>query len=462
MKEAIVAIVGEPNVGKSTLLNKVISERIAITSPVSGTTRDRFYAGTTWNGIDFSLVDTAGIILDERDEMEINVQKQVDVALEEADLIVYVVDGKTPPESFNRQVLQKIRRQKKEVILVVNKVDAPKKMEQAKIDYQFTGIKKIFPLSSVAGTGVGDMLDGITDILKEKGFTTIEKDPSSISVSLLGKPNVGKSSLFNKILGEERVVVSSVAGTTRNVVDTDIEYRGNKIKFLDTAGLKKKEKRAELPDIYATFQTIRALHKSDICLLVIDVSLGITQQDQRIASEIVDAGKGLIIVANKIDKLNDEERLKLETNLGKYFEFLWWAPAVPISATSGEGVEDVLNYILKIQESRNKEIDNQTLSEFFYAKLKQRPPMRVRDERVPRVYSLHQVATNPPVFLMLVNQPSAISTPFRRFIQNSIIKELGFWGTPVKLRLEAKSGNPAINDLRAHEPTEETAPEDEE
>ncbi len=461
MKEAIVAIVGEPNVGKSTLLNKLISERLALTSPVSGTTRDRFYASTTWNGIDFTLVDTAGIILDEHAEMEINVQKQVDIALQEADLLMYVVDGKAGPENFNREVLQKIRRQKKEVILIVNKIDSPNKIDPTKIDYQFTGMKKIFPLSSVAGIGVGDMLDAVTDVLKEKGYTTFEKDPTSISVSIVGKPNVGKSSLFNKILGEERVVVSNVAGTTRNVVDTDIEYKETKIKFLDTAGLKKKEKKAELPDIYAAFQTIRAMHHSDICLLVIDVSEGITQQDQRIAGEIVEAGKGLIIVTNKIDKLNPDERAKLEINLSKYFEFLWWAPAVPVSATSGEGVSDVLNYILEITASRNKEIDNQTLSEFFYEKLKNRPPQRVRDERVPRVYSLHQIGTNPPIFKMLVNSPSAISMQFRRFIQNSIIKELGFWGTPIKLKLEAKTGNPAINDLRQHDEPDETFQEDE-
>jgi GTP-binding protein len=447
MAEAIVAIVGEPNVGKSTLLNKIIEERIALTSNVAGTTRDRFYAPAFWNDVDFTLVDTAGIIFEQREELEKNIQKQVDIALQEADLILYVLDGKKNPESLNRNVLLKLRKKKKDVILVINKVDSPKKILESIEAYRFTGFKKIVALSSVAGIGVGDLLDEISSNLLEKGFSKIVKDPSQISVSLVGKPNVGKSSIFNKIIGEERVVVSATPGTTRNVVDTDIVYQDKKIKFLDTAGLKKKDKNQALPDIFASFQTIRAMHKSDVCILVIDASLGITQQDQRIAGEIVAASKGLIIVANKIDLLSDKEKLKLEKNLPDYFEFLWWAPAVSVSAKSGQGVTEILDFILKIEETRSKHIDDETLRTFFKAKQKQREPQRLRDERIPKVYSLQQVSTNPPVFLMMVNEPSAISMQFRKFVQNSIIKELGFWGTPVKLKLEAKAGNPKFNEI---------------
>ncbi|GAC1413505.1 MAG: ribosome biogenesis GTPase Der [Candidatus Doudnabacteria bacterium] len=447
MREAIVAIVGEPNAGKSTLLNKILEQRIALTSEVAGTTRDRFYAGTFWNDIDFTLVDTAGIIFEQRDELEKNVQKQVEIALQEADLILYVLDGKKSPESLDRNILLKLRKKKKDIILVINKIDAPKKIKETMDQYTFTGFKHIVALSSVAGIGVGDLLDEITNNLKERGFSKIEKDPSQISVSLIGKPNVGKSSIFNKIIGEERVVVSAVPGTTRNVIDTDIVYKEKKIKFLDTAGLKKNEKNQAVPDIYASFQTIRAMHKSDVCILVIDVSAGITQQDQRIAGEIVAASKGLIIVANKIDLLNDKEKLKLEKNLPDYFEFLWWAPAVSVSAKNGQGITEILDFILKIEETRHKTIDDETMRDFFFAKQKQREPQRIRDERVPKVYSLKQIASNPPVFLMAVNEPSAISMQFRKFIQNSIIKELGFWGTPVLLRLEAKRGNPKFNEI---------------
>jgi GTP-binding protein len=449
MREALVAIVGEPNAGKSTLLNKILEERIALTSNVAGTTRDRFYAPTFWNGIDFTLVDTAGIVLDQRDELEKNVQKQVDIALQEADLILYVLDGKKGPEALDRNVLLKLRKKKKDVIVVINKIDSPKKNLETVDQYRFTGFKEIVAVSSVAGIGTGDLLDLITKNLEARGYTKYEKDPTEISVSLVGKQNVGKSSIFNKVLGEERVVVSNVPGTTRNVVDTDITYKGKKIKFLDTAGLKKKDKNQALPDIYATFQTIRAMHKSDVCILVIDSSIGITQQDQRIAGEIVEAGKGLIVVANKTDLLSEKEQLKLEGNLPDFFEFLWWAPAVPVSAKTGEGISTMLDFVLQIEENRHKQIDPEELTKFFKSKVKQREPQRQRDERIPKVYSLSQIATNPPVFKMMVNEPSAISMQFRKFLQNSIIKELGFWGTPVLLKLEAKRGNPKFNEDQA-------------
>ena len=442
-RQALVAIIGEPNVGKSTILNRLISERAALVSGVAGTTRDRFYADTTWNGVDFTLIDTAGIILEQRDELEKSVQKQVKVALQQADLILYVVDGKRPPVSADRDILRDIWRQRKPVLLLVNKIDSPKQLAAVPGNYAFTGIKTICPMSAVSGLGIGDTLDEITKVLVGLGFSTATREEGELSVAIVGKPNVGKSSLFNAILGEERVVVSSVPGTTRNVIDTLVEYGGKKITFLDTAGLKRHEKRAPLPDVYAAFQSIRAMHRADICLFVIDAREGITQQDQKIAGEIIEAGKGLAIAVNKIDLLDEKERVALSNTLTKYFPFLWWAPVVPISAKSHDGVDDLLSYILKIEENRHREIDPETVAAFFKAKLKLRQPQRIRDERVPKVFSLTQIRTAPPVFQMIVNRPSAISMQFRKFIQNAITKEMNFWGTPVLLKLEEKAGNPA-------------------
>ena len=442
--EALVAIVGEPNVGKSTLLNKITAQRQALTSNIPGTTRDRFYATTTWNGVDFTLIDTAGIILGGRNENELekNVQKQVKIALEECDLILYVVDGKQPPQSINRQIMLDIRKKSKPLILAINKIDSPKKIELAAGEHKFTGIKEIYALSAVSGVGLGDMLDAVTKVLAAEGFGKIVKDPESIAVSILGKPNVGKSSLFNQILGEERMVVSNVPGTTRNAVDTDIVYDNQKIKLVDTAGLKRKEKRAPLPDIYAAFQTIRAMHKSEVCIIVIDGKEGITQQDQKIVGDVVDAGKGVVVAINKIDLLSEAEREKLDKNLENYFPFLWWAPVVPISAKSGEGVKDILKYILQIKANRLRKIDDETLNRFFYGKLKERQPQRLKDERIPKVFTLRQVDVDPPVFELTVNKASAIQTQFKRYIQNAIVKKFDFWGTPVMLRLVPKVGNP--------------------
>lgn len=451
MKESLVAIIGEPNAGKSTLLNKIMSERLALVSDVAGTTRDRFYATTSWNGVDFTLIDTAGIVLGgegggaqkrEQKELENNVQAQVDVAISQADLILYVLDGKKDPQALNRAVLQKLRKSKKAVIAAVNKIDSPKKLEEAVRAYAFTGFKNIFAVSAVSGLGIGDMLDAVAAELAKKGFGKTLERTSEISASIVGKPNVGKSSIFNRILGEERVVVSNVPGTTRNVIDTVVEYKNSKIKFLDTAGLKRKEKRAPLPDIYAALQTLRAIHRSDICILAIDATEGISQQDQRVAKEIVDAGKGLVIAANKIDAIPSGKRKALQKSLPDFFPFLWWAPAVSVSAKTGAGIEDVLNYILEISAARRRTVPEDRLEKFLRARIKENPPRRLRDQKEPKAYSLSQTASNPPAFLMLVNEPAAISAQFRKFIQNAIIKELGFWGTPVALHLESRRGNP--------------------
>jgi len=441
-KEALVAIVGEPNVGKSTLLNKIVSRRAALATNIPGTTRDRFYAPTSWNGIDFTLVDTAGIVVERRDELEKNVQKQAEIALDEADVLIYVVDGKQPPERISNAILKLIRQKKKPVILAVNKCDSPARALNTADNFAFTGIKKIVACSAVTGIGTGDLLDVVSEELKKLGFTTLEREEGTVSVSIIGKPNVGKSSLFNKILGKERVVVSPVPGTTRNPIDTLIEFKNEKIKIIDTAGLKRKEKVNPLPDVYAAFQTLRTIRRSDICILLIDANEGITQQDQRIANEAVDTRKGLIVVINKIDLLDEGKREKLDKAMLDYFPFLWWAPAVPVSAVTGEGVEDILDYVLDIEKNRRKEISDEDIKDFLMRKIKANPPRRIRDERIPKIYSIRQEASNPPSFLMEVNVPAAISMSFRKFVENAMVRELGFWGVPIKLRLEAKPGDP--------------------
>lgn len=437
--EALVAIVGEPNVGKSTLFNRIISRREALTSNISGTTRDRFYASTSWNGVDFSLIDTGGIADGQKGQLEKEVQKQVQIALSQADIILYVLDGSKPPRSAEKKILKMLRGQKKDIVLAVNKIDSPRAVQTKATEYKFTGIKQIFAVSAISGLNVGDMLDSISTILKRKGFgKTAEEQRGITDVSIVGKPNVGKSFLFNSIIGEERVVVSDIPGTTRNVIDTCIEYQGKNIRLLDTAGLKKHEKRGEVPDIYAGIQAVRAIRKSDVCVLVIDAKAGITQQDQKIADEIVQAGKGLVLAANKIDLLSEKEKLGLGRRLPDYFPFLWWAPAVPVSAKTSEGIFKILDYAIEIKANREKKVSDGQLKIFLEAKLRDRKPQRVRDERIPKIFSLTQTGSNPPVFSMLVNKPSAIPMQFRKYIQNSIIKDLGFWGTPVFLRLEAK------------------------
>jgi GTPase len=433
----IIAIVGEPNVGKSTLLNKIAGKPLAVTSEIAGTTRDRQYIDTSWNGVAFTLVDTAGITFS-NDELEQQLNAQIDVAVAQADIIMLVVDGKQPVRSLDQKALLKFRKLKKPTILAINKVDSPKTFSSKAAEFQKLGIKTIFPISAINGRGLGDLLDAITTYLEEHGLT---HEPvattTGIAVSIIGKPNVGKSSLFNKIIKEERVVVSPIPGTTRTAIDTHITLKGDVYTFIDTAGLKKKDFRQAQPDIYAGFQTFKAIRRSDIALLVIDATQEITKQDQHIAQDIMEMDKGLIIVANKAD-LYDGDEDKLRNYVTHHFPFLWMSPMYLVSAKTGQGLVDLLNSIKPIFEARHKTVSQDDLDRVVAKRLKQNPPKLLRDQRKPKVFGLKQIDTNPPMFELIVNYPAAISQQFRDTVKNAIIKELDFWGTPITLKLKGK------------------------
>lgn len=479
MKQAlpIVAIVGEPNVGKSTLLNRIAGGHWTITSKVPGTTRDRQYVNTSWNGVNFTLVDTAGITFQITQGLEAELNKQIDIALKQAEVIIFVVDSKAGPEAVERKALLKFRKIKRPIIVAVNKVDSPKLFAESVLPFRSFGLKSLCPVSALSGRGLGDLLDAVSRVLKDKGFGQKEEVPApGIAVSIVGKPNVGKSSLFNKIIKEERVVVSPVPGTTRAAIDTRIGISGQAYTFIDTAGLKKKTHRQTEADIYAGFQTFKAIRRSDVCFLVIDATQEITVQDQKVAQEILQMEKGLIILANKIDlcdlplppptrggKLShtrssprdgedhsfpplikggrwgvESVSQNLRNYISLHFPFLWMSPVFPVSALTGQGLNDALSAIKPIFEARHKTASQDELDVFLQNKLKNNPPKLLRDQKKPKVFRLAQVAANPPMFELLVNHPAAISKQFRDFLRNRIIKELNFWGTPVVLKLRGK------------------------
>jgi GTP-binding protein len=452
----LVAIVGQPNVGKSTLMNKISGKQVAVTSDIAGTTRDRQYLDTSWNNMTFTLVDTAGLSLQNNDQLEHSLNKQIDIALKEADMVVFVVDGRLNRNSVEQQTLSKFRKIKKPVMLVVNKLDSPEKGEVKLAEFLSFGIKPTFGVSSVSGRGIGDMLDYISETLAGLGFQN-QEIPEAIgtAVSIIGKPNVGKSSIFNKILKEERVVVSPIAGTTRTAIDSYIKIDGQDFTFIDTAGLKKKEHRQEEPDIFSGFQTFKSIRRSDVCFFVIDASEELTKQDQRVAQEIFAQQKGCIILGNKIDialelkvgkarpimrkkDTGDDKYRTLQDYISTHFPFLWMSPLFFVSGLTGEGIEQAVDAIQPIYERRHKEIDQDKLDAFLAMKLKANEPKLLRDQKKPKVYSLHQIGTNPPAFQLVVNEPASISQQFRKYIENSIIKDLDFWGTPIKLHLIAK------------------------
>ncbi len=433
----IVAIVGPPNAGKSTLLNKIAGRRLAVTSDEPGTTRDRQYLDAAWNGKNFSLLDTAGLNLASKTDLENSLQKQVEIALEQADIMLLVVDGNQNRASVDEKIIKKFQKSKKPLVLAVNKLDSPAKWEEKIAEFMALGVKNIFPVSALSGRGIGDLLDEIVKLLPKNNQVADETAGSSISVGIIGKPNVGKSSIFNQILKEERMVVSPIAGTTRTAIDSQINFQDQTYTFIDTAGLKRKAYRQEESDVFGGFQSYRAIRRSDVCFFVVDATEEITKQDQHIAQEIFSQQKGIIILANKID-IYDGEREKLRDYVSFHLPFLWMCPLFFVSGMTGEGIEEAVAGIKPIFDRRNKKIDDQTLSEFLKKNLKRNPPRLLRDQKNPKVFSLKQTDINPPKFELLVNHPAAISTQFRKFLENSIIKDLDFYGTPITLRLKGK------------------------
>lgn len=454
----IVALVGPPNAGKSTLMNKIAGKPLAVTSDLPGTTRDRQYADTAWNGTNFTLVDTAGLDLNAKEGLKADLLRQIEVALGQADVILFVADGKQNKAAIEQTVLKKFRSSQKPVVLAVNKLDSPKTREEKLVEFQKLGIKPMFGISALSGLGLGDLLDAIVKLFPDvgNGFKPFPIDDNSVAIAIVGKPNVGKSSIFNKILDEERVVVSPLPGTTRTAIDSQITIGDVNYTFIDTAGLKKKEYRQTQPDVYSGFQTFKAIRRSDVCFFVIDATEEITKQDQRVASEIFNMQKGCVILANKCDLLDKAQAGRLGKNtksiaqnqddkyqtvrdyISHHFPFLWMCPLFFVSALTGSGLTEAIKAIQPIFERRHKTVDNQTLSEFLSKMLKKNPPKLLRDQKHPKVFSLHQTDVNPPRFELLVNHPAAISTQFRKFLENSIIKELDFYGTPIILRLTRK------------------------
>ena len=452
----IVAIVGQPNAGKSTLLNKIAGRPLAVTSEVAGTTRDRQYVDAEWNGSYFTLVDTAGLALTARDELEHSLNRQIEIALAEADVVIFVVDGKETPQAVEKSTLNKFRKTKKPLLLCVNKLDSAVKGAVQLAEFQRLGVKPMFGVSSVSGRGIGDLLDAVAGTLEKMHLGTTEKEPAhqGIAVSIVGKPNVGKSSIFNAILKEQRVVVSPIPGTTRTAIDSPLRYKDQDYVFIDTAGLKKKEHRQAQPDIFSGFQTFKAIRRSDVSFFVIDAAEEITKQDQAIASEIFSMQKGCIILANKIDLLKipagknvtgrekkgstDDQYKSLQDYVSHHFPFLWHCPVFFVSALTGKGLDEALSAIEPIFNARHTLVPEEKLKTFLTKKMKQNEPKLLRDQKKPKVFGLTQTETNPPKFELLVNYPAAISQQFRKFLENGIIKDLGFWGTPITLKLKGK------------------------
>ncbi|OGE74399.1 MAG: ribosome biogenesis GTPase Der [Candidatus Doudnabacteria bacterium RIFCSPHIGHO2_02_FULL_42_25] len=435
MKTPLVAIIGLPNSGKSTLFNKILGRRAALTYPEAGTTRDRAYGLSDWNGLSFILIDTAGIDIRANSDLEKNVQKQTQIAKDEADLILLLVDGKTPLGSKDLQVGADLNRSGKVIVLAANKIDARNtKIEALASEYQKLGLGDPLLVSAVNGTGVGDLLDQVVEKLKAAGFGLQTDDNSGIRVAFVGKPNVGKSSLINALIKQERLLVHDQAGTTRSVVEIPFTHEGQDFILLDTAGIKKKWQQDSDVAAAAAFQSIRTITQTDVVFFVIDATTEITTQDQSISSDILDAGKAVVLILNKIDKLSKENQNKFVDNLPNYLPQMWYVPVIFTSATAGTGMDLLLKFAKDVLDTSKKQIDQTELDDFLQKILAENMPGKMEDQREPKIFSLRQIGILPPTFKLTVNFPAAIAESWKRWFEKQFRLKFGYEGTPVLMR----------------------------
>ncbi len=425
----VVAIVGRPNVGKSTLFNRIINQRLAIVEDKPGVTRDRNYAQAEWMGHKFDLIDTGGITW-EGGKIEEEIRAQAEIAIEEADVIVMLTSVVNHMTDLDERVAHLLYRTQKPVILAVNKADNPEQRNDI-YDFYSLGLGDPIPVSSSHGTGIGDLLDAIVDKFPEDKDTQAE---DVISFSVIGRPNVGKSSIVNKLLGEDRVIVANEEGTTRDAVDTPFTKDGVKFKVVDTAGIRRRGKVYEKTEKYSVLRAISAIERSDVVLLVLDASTGIREQDKHVAGYAHEAGRGIIIVVNKWDlpKKNSTSAKEFEREIKEEFQYLDYAPILFVSAKTGQRLDQIPSMVKEVYENQNQRIQSSVLNDLLLEASKLVPTPMVKGKRL-RVYYMTQVSTNPPTFVVFVNDPELMHFSYERFLINQLRQNFDFTGTPIKI-----------------------------
>ncbi|NLY49540.1 MAG: ribosome biogenesis GTPase Der [Firmicutes bacterium] len=437
MNKPLVAIVGRPNVGKSTLFNRLLGRRVAIVEDRPGVTRDRLYAPSDWAGREFILVDTGGLGAAPDEELAKAVEYQAQYAIEEADVIVFLVDGQTGPTAGDFEVAELLRKSNKPLLLVVNKIDNLKQEERI-LEFYSLGLGEPFPLSALNGLNTGDLLDEIIFLLPPEKDSPGEDEV--IRVAIIGRPNVGKSSLVNAIIGAERVVTSSIPGTTRDAVDTPFVFAGQKLVLVDTAGLRRTARVRDSTEYYSTLRTKRAIETCDIAVLVLDGPEGVREQDQRIAGYAHEAGRGLIIVVNKWDllKLPPRDLNYYLEELKRKLAFCAYAPILLVSALTGHHVRQLLDTILKVHTSQKHVLPQADLDTLLADILAMTPPPQLRN-RVTRLYRLRQTGSTPPRFSLVASDPEAVHFSYLRRVENRIRGLYPYVGTPLKIRAVPKT-----------------------
>ena len=436
MSIPVVALIGRPNVGKSALFNRIVGDDSAIVSEEAGTTRDRHFAETDWSGRTFWLVDTGGIADDPRMPMDVEIRRQVDEAIREADLLLFIVDARVGLHPSDAHVAELLRNSGKPWMLVANKVDDPRAADF--YEFYALGIEEVFPVSAINGKGSGDLLDAVITRLPESPAEA----ESSLRIAVIGKPNVGKSSFVNKLLGEDRLVVSEIAGTTRDAIDTPMRYHGRSFIFVDTAGLRRQSKIDDGIEFYSALRTRRAIERADICILMVDATEGeIQNQDLKIAALAWEAGRGLIVVVNKWDlaEKDDKASAKYEKSAAEKAPFLKFVPFVFTSALTGQRVNRVLDLILEVEEERAKRITTSEVNEKLGELLARRQPPQAAGREVKLNYAT-QVETSPPTIAVFGNAPDLVEEHYIRYLHNGFRGYWGFTGNPLRIVMRRKAG----------------------
>ncbi len=435
MKKPVVALVGRPNVGKSTIFNKIVGKKISIIEDTPGVTRDRIYGDVTYGDYKFHLIDTGGIDLENADFNK-EIKMQAELAIDEADVIIFLVDGKEGITANDLVVKEMLQRQDKKVIVAINKVDSKESNEHL-YDFYELGFEHYINVSGEQNIGISDLLDEVCSEFNE--FEEEEEYKNSIKFSIIGRPNVGKSSLVNAILNEERVIVSDVAGTTRDSVDLPFKYHDEDFVVIDTAGMRKKGKVYENIEKYSLLRSMKAIDRSDVCVLVINAEEGIIEHDKHIAGYAIDAGKALVIVVNKWDVIEDKDaKMKEWKELIKYeFAFLSYVPIVFLSAKTHKRIHTLMPEIIKVYENSKREIKTSEINDVIEEAYQLNLPPSYKGKRL-KIYFVSQVSTQPPTFNIQVNNKGLVHFSYERYLENKIRESFDFEGTPIVIQFKNK------------------------